>query len=201
MFAKGRVCLAVLFLFVSSTIPTTFQDVYASERFLKEEIARHVLDECDLFSLYKKNRIEFDPLEVAPIVTQIHKTKARNRQTVTRQILQVVKSQRSFYKRGLIYNIYYKTCLNKTTVPAAEKDITRIISRQVTDKNILKADTIISNLYTTRSAKGRETRDRAKIRVLSAIQREEPDPNVKRKTQSIIRELKYDIELWVWDQQ
>ena len=42
----------------------------------------------------------------------------------------------------------------------------------------------------------RARRDRAKIEVLEFIKSDEADPIVRRKLESVIQELVYDIELW-----
>ena len=78
---RQRVLYTTAFLFSAGFWPTlvSTQSIPAGLKepgLLREEIRRHVIDECDLYSLYKKNRNEFDPIEVGVnILPEIFKTK------------------------------------------------------------------------------------------------------------------------------
>ena len=199
---RRRVLYTTAFLFSAGFWPTVVstQSIPAGlkePRLLREEIRRHVIDECDLYSLYKKNRNEFDPIEVGVnILPEIFKTKRREIKYTTNQIYQVVKNQGSFYKRALIYNIYYKICLGEMDTAEAIHIVPEIMEIEIPNEVIRGADSIINTWYGTYSNDERAERDRKKIEVLTFIESKDSDVLVKKKLQSVIQELRYDIELW-----
>lgn len=167
------------------------------ERF-KEEISRHVLDECDLYLKYGKNRIDVDPLQVALIIPGFEKEKWKERRILTREIYDVVKHEPSFYKRALTYNIYYQTCLNLIPLQEAERAILDIKVSRIKSEDIRHADETVAVLINARSDRDRVRRDHAKIALLTKIAENEPKPNVRHKVNSVIKELEHDIELWAF---
>ena len=199
---RRSVFYTTTFLFLSGFCPAlvSAQSTPAGVKepgLLREEIRRHVIDECDLYSLYKKNRNEFDPIEVGVnILPEIFKTKRREIKYTTNQIYQVVKDQGSFYKRALIYNIYYKICLGEMDTTEASNIIPGIMDIKIPNEVIRGADSVINTLYGTYSNDKRAERDRKKIEVLIFIENKDADVLVKKKLQSVIQELRYDIELW-----
>ena len=161
---------------------------------LKEEVSRHVFDECDLYSIHKKNRIDFNPLNIP--FPERTKGQHRVRDSAISKIVEVVQNVPSFYKRAIIYNVYYEMCLQSISIEDAETEIARVVNRRISDDNIRSLDREVSLLYSTRSNKNRVRRDEAKIKLLRIVGLEESDPKLRHKINSVIRELEYDIELW-----
>ena len=67
--------------------------------------------------------------------------------------------------------------------------------------SIAEADAVIQSLYDPQGPRAAPCstcarRDRAKIAVLRFIEADEADPIVRRKLESVIQEIVYDIELW-----
>ena len=116
----------------------------------------------------------------------------------TNQIYQVVKHEKSFYRRALIYNIYYKVCLGNADTTEAFDAVSSVMNRQVPNEQVRKADSIINALYNTNSYQERIKSDGKKIEVLSFIIANETDALLKNKIQSVTQELRHDIELWAW---
>ena len=170
------------------------------EALLRDEIMRHVVDECDLYSQYKKNRIDFDPVHVSTnILPDIHEKMWRERQEVRDSIFEVVQHQPSFYKRALMYNVYYNVCLSQVSGEEAQEIILNITNKEIANDGILEADSIVDALYGTQSDADRANRDGAKIEVMNAVEDYEKDARTKRKTQSVAYEIKLDIEFWSWN--
>ena len=75
----------------------------------------------------------------------------------------MVKNQGSFYKRALIYNIYYKICLGEMDITEAVNIIPEVMDIEIPNEVIRGADTIINTWYGTYSNDERAERDRKKI--------------------------------------
>ena len=205
-FVAGLVLLPILLLLKDNNTQRSNATInkitysLATDSQMGDEIKRHVLDECDLYTRYKKNRNEFDPIEVGVhILPDIYKEKRNLIEHTKGQIYQVVKDQDSFYRRALIYNVYYRVCLETLDEEEALRLIPDLMSRAIPNGNIQAADYTIKELFSTHSNDKRTVRDRNKIEVLKFIESQETDRLVKKKTQSVIRELEHDIELWEWD--
>ena len=85
------------------------------------EIMRHVVDECDFYLQHQGNRIDFDPLEAEEMRIQIHLSRRVERTALRDRIHEVVRSQSSFYKRSLMYNAYYRLCIQQIGADEAER--------------------------------------------------------------------------------
>ncbi len=162
---------------------------------------RHVVDECDFYSLHQGNRIDFDPLEAAEMRLQIHLSRRAERTVLRDRIREVVRFQPSFYKRSLMYNAYYRLCIQQIVVDEAERALLQVMSTPNVPNSIAEADEVIQSLYDPQGYEPRHhaeraRRDRAKMEVLRFIETDEADPIVRRKLESVIQEIVYDIELW-----
>ena len=77
-----------------------------------------------------------------------------------------------------------------------------LILRYRSENSIAEADAVIQSQYDPqeyeepRLSAERARRDRSTIEVLGFIEADEADPIVRRKLESVIQELVYDIELW-----
>ena len=78
---------------------------------LGDEVMRHVVDECDFYLQHQGNRSDFDPMEAAEMRLQIHLSRRAERTALRNRIREVVRFQPSFYKRSLMYNAYYRLCI------------------------------------------------------------------------------------------
>ncbi len=168
---------------------------------LGEEVMRHVVDECDFYLQHQGNRIDFDPLEAGEMRLQIHLSRAVERNALRDRIREVVRFQPSFYKRSLMYNAYYRLCIQQIGAAEAERTVLQVMSTPNVPNSIAEADAVIQSLYDPQGYEPRHhaeraRRDRAKIEVLEFIEADEADPIVRRKLESVIQELVYDIELW-----
>ena len=168
---------------------------------LGDEVMRHVVDECDFYLQHQGNRIDFDPLEAGEMRLQIHLSRAVERNALRDRIREVVRFQPSFYKRSLMYNAYYRLCIQQIGADEAERTVLQVMSTPNVPNSIAEADAVIQSLYDPqgyepRHHAARAKRDRAKIEVLEFIEADEADPIVRRKLESVIQELVYDIELW-----
>ncbi len=176
---------------------STFVIRSVSEELKRDEIKRHVIEECYLYVSYKKNRNEFDPYEVGVnILPKIYKGKRQLIERTASSVYELVKHRDSFYRRVLIYNVYYRVCLGALGEEEASRLLPDLMSRVIPGGDIQDADITINELFSTREDQQRAVRDRDKIKVLRFVERMETDHLVKKKTQSVIRELEYDVELW-----
>ena len=175
---------------------------------VEDEIKRHVTTECALYTVHGKNQIDFDPMELGvKILPQIHARTWRLQSATVRQILTVMRHpefRKSFYKRVLAYNVYYRLCLKRIALQEAQDSILRITNLAIRDREIQGADAVIARFYDPRGVspsaqEKRVKRDTAKITVLITAEALEPSDFIKKKLQSTIRELEHDIELWNWD--
>ena len=204
--AAGLVLLLAIMLLVADNNTNkrnnTSNDItysLATHSRIGDEIKTHVLEECALYTLYKKNRNEFDPIEVGVhIQPEIYKEKVELIEPTKDRIYQVVKDQQSFYRRSMIYNVYYRVCLGLLDYEEAGRLIPDLMSRAIPNAPIQAADDTIRKLISTYSNDERTERDRNKIKVLTFVEGQETDRLVKKKEQSVIRELEHDIELWEW---
>ena len=170
---------------------------------LGEEVMRHVVDECDFYLQHQGNRIDFDPLEAGEMRLQIHLSRPVERNALRDRIREVIRFQPSFYKRSLMYNAYYRLCIQQIGADEAERVVLQVMSTPNVPNSIAisEADAVIHSLYDPQGYEPRHDaerarRDRAKIEVLEFIEADEADPLVRRKLESVIQELVYDIELW-----
>ena len=166
---------------------------------LRDEVMRQVVDECDFYLQHQGNRIDFDPLEAEEMRIQIHLSKPVERNALRDRIREVVRFQPSFYKRSLMYNAYYLLCIQQIGAAEAEGVMLQVMSTPNVPNSIAEADAVIQSLYDPQGDQRyaeRARRDRAKIEVLRFIEADEADPSVRRKLESVIQELVYDIELW-----
>ena len=162
---------------------------------LGDEVMRHVVDECDLYRTYERNRIDFDPIEVGvSILPEIRRSRT-DWQFLRNSIHETVQYEESFYRRSLMYNAYYQVCIERIGTGKAERSILEVRALPV-DPSITAADSTVRSLYDTLNDPSRVRRDQAKIEILRFIQSGESDPIVQRKIQSVIQEIVYDIELW-----
>ena len=168
------------------------------------EIERHVIEECDLFMLYKKNRIDFDPIEVGSKIAEIYKKdwKWRRAKELTQQIYSVVRHEHSFYKRSRIYDVYYGVCVQKINAANAEKLISRIFNQEITNSAILSEDKNVHERFALpmyqSNDKDRALRDRSKVRLLRLINDSTDEKYIIKKNLSVIQEYLYNIEMWEW---
>ena len=180
----------------------------------ESEIMRHVVDECDLYRTYQKNLIDFDPDEPGLAEEAWNFIADRRRYFTDWRVLRdsiraAVRHEGSFYRRSLMYNAYYQLCIQTIGIGEAERLILNIRTRPL-DPNIADADSTVQSLYDpqlsydpqridrdalARRNRERASRDRAKIEVLRFIEAEELNPIVRRKLESVIQEVVYDLEL------
>ena len=132
-----------------------------SNLLLNDEIMLHVLNECDLFSLYQKNRIDFKPVDVAFLLADLRKSSTEWR-LIRNRIRAEVGRERSFYRRALMYDVNYKRCIRQIEQEEAGRTIQEIKEMPV-DSRITAADSTVQSLYSTRDDALRAKRDRAKI--------------------------------------
>ena len=83
----------------------------------------------------------------------------------------------------------------------AERVLLQVMSTPNVPKRIAKADAVIQSLYDPQGGEPRHNaertrRDRAKIEVLGFIKAHEADLIVRRKLESVIQGIVYDIGLW-----
>ena len=162
---------------------------------LGEEVMLHVVDECDLYRTYQKNRIDFDPIEVGVSILPEMRRSRTDWQFLRNSIRDTVQYEESFYRRALMYNAYYQLCIQRIGTGEAERSILEIRALPV-DPSIKVADSTVRSLYDTFNDASRVRRDQAKIEILRFIETGESDPISQRKIQSVIQEIVYDIELW-----
>ena len=166
---------------------------------LGDEVMRHVVDECDFYLQHQGNRIGFDPLEAGEMRLQIHLSRPVERNALRDRIREVVRFQPSFYKRSLMYNAYYRLCIQQIGTDEAERTVLQVMTTPNVPSSIAEDDAVIQSLYDPQGPSrhaDRARRDRAKIEVLGFIEADEADPIVRRKLESVIQEIVYDIELW-----
>ena len=71
---------------------------------LVDEVMLHVVDECDLYRTYQKNRIDFDPIEVGVSILPEMRRSRTDWQSLRNSIRDTVQYEESFYRRALMYN-------------------------------------------------------------------------------------------------
>ena len=162
---------------------------------LGDEVMRHVVDECDLYRTYQKNRIGFDPIEVGASILPEMRRGRTDWRFLRDSIRDTVQYEESFYRRALMYNAYYQLCIQRIGAGEAESSILEIRELPV-DPSITAADSTVRSLYDTFNDALRVRRDQARIEILRVIEAGESDPIIQRKIQSVIQEIVYDIELW-----
>ena len=162
---------------------------------LVDEVMLHVVDECDLYRTYQKNRVDFDPIEVGVSILPEMRRSRTDWQSLRNSIRDTVQYEESFYRRALMYNAYYQLCIQRIGTGEAERSILEIRALAV-DPSITAADSTVRSLYDTFNDASRVRQDQAKIEILRFIEAGESDPIIQRKIQSVIQEIVYDIELW-----
>lgn len=166
---------------------------------LVDEIYRHVIDECDLFSRFEKNRIDFDPIEVtASIIPDIIRDRRQARQDLSEAIYSVVGQVQSFYRRAMIYDVYYGVCLETVALSVAEERILEVASMVIDDADIKSCDDTISANLSSNQMNGRVNRDECRIAILQEISESADEQYIRQKNVSVIQEYMYDIELWTF---
>ena len=187
--------LAAVIVATLSVLPGAVADEFWRKGLLEDEIKRHVIKECDLYTHYKKNMFEFPPLEVDSILYEIRKRRYKEQAALVKQIYSVVGDNPSFYRRSQIYDVYYGVCIGRVSVADAEKWIIDIWSQPI-EENIQSIDREVREKYTSEDNSDRAVRDKSKIRVLNLINLQETQDYIIKKNKSVIQEYTYDIELW-----
>ena len=180
-----------------SALPGASADEFWRKGLVEDEIKRHVIKECDLYTHYKKNMFEFPPLEVDSILYEIRKKRSKEQAVLVRQVYSVIGNNPSFYRRSLVYDIYYGVCIGTINVADAEDWIIEVLSQPI-EENIQSLDRKIRERYTSDDNSDRAIRDKSRIRVLNLINLQETQDNIIKKNRSVIQEYTYDIELWEW---
>lgn len=161
---------------------------------LKDEITRHVVNECDFQNLCGKNLIDFDPYTVGvEMLPTIHAARRAEREGLINQIVPVVLPVRSFSTRALMYGAYYSVCIGTISVGEAEPRLLELVT-MARDATLGAEDAIIARHYGTMDEAVRAVRDKNKVAVLEAFAGRLPDGYRR----SIIQEYRHDIELWEW---
>jgi len=189
--------LAAVIVTTLSALPGAVADEFWRKGLVEDEIRRHVIKECDLYTHYKKNMFEFPPLEVDSILYEIRKQRHKEQAALVRRIYSAVGDNPSFYRRSLIYDIYYGVCIGIISVTDAENWIVDIWSQPI-EEDIQSLDRSILEKFTSEDNSDREIRDKSRIRVLNLINLQETQDYIIKKNRSVIQEYKYDIELWEW---
>ena len=189
--------LAVVIVITLSALPGAVADEFWRKGLVEDEIKRHVIKECDLYTHYNKNMFEFPPLEVDDILYEIRKHRYKQQAALVRKIYSVVWDNPSFYRRSLIYDIYYGVCIGRISVTDAENWINDTWSQPI-EENILSLDREIREKYASEDNSDRAIRDKNRIRVLNLINLQETQDYIIKKNRSVIQEYTYDIELWEW---
>ena len=107
---------------------------------LGDEVMRNVVDECDLYGTYQKNRIDFDPIEVGASILLVRQSRT-DWQFLRDSIRDTVQYEDSFYRRALMYNAYYQLCIQRIGTGEAERSILKIRALPV-DPSITAAGSI-----------------------------------------------------------
>ena len=189
--------LVVVLVATLSALPGASADEFWRKGLVEDEIKRHVIKECDLYTHYKKNMFEFPPSEVDSILHEIRKKRYKEQAALVRQIYSVVGDNPSFYRRSLVYDIYYGVCIGTISVTDAEDWIIGVLSQPI-EENIQSLDRKIRKRYTSDDNSDRAIRDKSRIRVLNLINLQETQDHIIKKNRSVIQEYTYDIELWEW---
>ena len=188
---------AVIVTTLTTALPGAGADEFWRKALVEDEIRRHVIKECDLYTHYKKNMFEFPPLEVDSILYEIRKQSYKEQAALVGQIYSVVGDNASFYRRSLIYDIYYGVCIGRISVTDARGWITDIWLQPIAE-NIQSLDRKIREKLTSEDNSDRAIRDKNRIRVLNLINLQETQDYIINKNRSVIQEYTYDIELWEW---
>ena len=181
-------------IFIAWLVTTAQAEAYGTSQLatalLASEITRHVIDECNLKKIYGKNRIDFDPYEVAAkILPEIHKELWQKKKELVDEISAVVHQVRSFAKRAMIYDVYYALCIGKIDIQRAEGKILKYLNKKLND-TVANDDSIVFKLFGTHNDNERVQRDESRIRILEYLVNEERDAVVKKKNLSVIQEYK-----------
>ena len=189
--------LAAAVVAMPAVLSVSVADEYQRKALVEDEIKRHVVDECDFYLRYGKNKIDFSPEEASKIVSAIHKRNRSRKAGLVKQIYSVVRSNRSFYLRSRVYDIYYGVCIERISVRDAEVRITDVVGERV-GEHLLTLDESIEANYTSNKNSVRAVRDKDRIGVLNVINLQEVEQYTIAKNRSVIQEYKHDIELWEW---
>lgn len=176
---------------------------------LSDEITRHVIDECNLMLIHGKNKVDFDPIQVAvEILPKIHQKLWTKKNQLEREIRTVVYPIKSFSRRARIYDAYYALCIGKISITDAEEQILQYGQMPLASDD-MNDDSIIYKLYDPMAEKLRLShddikqrdklrvaRDESRIRILERMNENEGRTYVSKKNSSVIQEYQYNIELW-----
>ena len=188
-----RYSVMVVMLLAIVAIPSYGTD---GSIYIRDEIKRHVVEECTLKRDYGKNRIDFSALEVeTKIIPEIHRKDGPAIRALVQEIFPVVAHIQSFYKRARICDIYYSVCMNKTDLPAVNVEIVHIFGMRL-DEPIEREDGIVHSNLTSARKSDKIARDESRIKLLLLANGNSPESHIERKNLSVIQEYKYDIELW-----
>ena len=187
---------AVLLLTQSMAQAGQYSTSSLTEGRVADEIARHVIDECNLKRIYGKHRIDFDAIDVAAnILPKIHKKHWKEKNKLTDKIISVVLPIRSFARRVRIYDVYYELCIGSTDVVSAQKEIMRYLKTRLSNEEI-EDDSTVEKLYGTSNNRKRVARDQSRVRILERLNEVESRAHIAKKNSSVIQEYKHDIALW-----
>ena len=164
---------------------------------IKDEIGKHVIDECNLHVIHGKNRIDFDPYYVAlEALPNIHKKLWREKNKLKSEIGSVVFPIESFATRARIYDAYYALCIGEISMADAEQEILRYTRMPISDDD-MSDDLMIHKFYDPMGKdEQRIRRDESRIKVLKRMNEAERRVYIRKKNSSVIQEYFYDIELW-----
>ena len=178
-------------------MPVAIADEPSQKRLIKDEIEIQVIDECDLYTRHNKNRIDFPPLEVVHILSDIHNQTYKIKAALVKQVYSVIRTERSFYRRARIYDVFYGLCVGRIPQNEAEIKIVRIMEQPI-EQNIQSMDNIVYSKFISHNMHDKAERDRNRINILNRVNARETESYVVLKNKSVIQEYTYDIELWEW---
>ena len=143
----GWVALVTVTLVGAPITVLSFQTGEIRPLLLGDEVMRHVVDECDFYLQHQGNRSDFDPMEAAEMRLQIHLSRRAERTALRNRIREVVRFQPSFYKRSLMYNAYYRLCIQQIDADEAERLVLQVMSTPNVPNSIAETDAVVKSLY------------------------------------------------------
>ena len=192
---KHLLIIKTIIIFTISILPVALADEPRRKGLIKDEIKTHVIDECGLYTRHNKNRFDFPPLEVVHILSDIHNQTYKIKAALVEQVYSVVRTERSFYRRSRIYDVFYGLCVGKIPQNEAEIKIVRIMEQPI-EQNIQSMDNIVYSKFISHNMHDKAKRDRNRIDILNRANARETESYIVLKNKSVIQEYKYDIELW-----
>lgn len=186
-----------LTLFIIGVLLTGDVHAQFERSMIRSEIVRHVIDECDLYLLYGKNKIDFDPYEVGvKILPDLRDRNFVRQDRLTNEIYEAVKNVKSFYKRAKMYDVYYGICIDQITVTVALKKMSEIAKMKIVEQIVNRHDRNISMRFSSANDDDKVERDQSRIRLLQLINAREKVKYIIEKNLSVIQEYHHDIDLW-----